>query len=180
MIETTQSILVAQEIDNVWAYAKDVQRWAEIMPGYQQCEIIDDDNSLWILKIGVGAMVRTVKVDVAVARWAGPEEVDFTFALRGDPVTGSGSYRAVRTGPHTDVALHVEVSGSGPMAPMWEAMGGPVLPKFAAGFAQQLKERIEAEYGATEGPAPPAPVRKKSLLARLWNWLRSLFRDRTG
>ena len=177
MIETTQSILVEQGIDNVWAYAKDVERWAEIMPGYQQCEIIDPDNSLWVLKIGVGAMVRTVRVEVCVDRWAGPEEVDFTFRLKGDPVTGSGTYRAAPNGAHTDVALHVEVSGTGPMAPMWEAMGGPVLPKFATGFARQLKERIEAEYGTVPGAAPVAAPSssKPSLLARLWAWLKRLF-----
>lgn len=176
MIETTQSILVAQGIDNVWAYAKDVERWAEIMPGYKECEIIDEDNSLWILKIGVGAMVRTVKVEVAVGRWAGPEEVDFTFQLKGDPVNGSGNYRAVRSGAHTEVALHVEVNGTGPMAPMWEAMGGPVLPKFASGFAKQLKERIEEEYGVVAGGPPTAQAApRKSLLARFWSWLRGLF-----
>ena len=173
MIETTQSVLVGQDIDNVWAYAKAVERWAEIMPGYQQCEIIDDDNSLWVLKIGVGAMVRTVRVEVTVDRWAGPEEVDFTFKLKGDPVTGNGTYRAATNGKGTNVALHVEVSGGGPMAPMWEAMGGPVLPKFAAGFAKQLKERIEAEYGVVPGAEQAAP--KKSLLARFCAWLRRLF-----
>jgi carbon monoxide dehydrogenase subunit G len=177
LIETTQSILVEQDIDNVWAYAKDVERWAEIMPGYQHCEIIDDDNSLWVLKIGVGAMVRTVKVEVCVDEWAGPERVEFTFKLKGDPVKGTGNYTARREGVHTQVALHVEVSGTGPMAPMWEAMGSPVLPKFASGFAKQLKERIEAEYGVAAGAAPAAKVRKKtSLLARFWNWLSELFR----
>jgi len=177
LIETTQSILVLQSIDNTWAYAKDVERWAEIMPGYQTCEIIDDDNSLWVLKIGVGAMVRTVKVEVVVDRWAGPEEVDFHFQLKGDPVTGTGTYRAAANGTGTDVALHVEVSGTGPLAPMWEAMGGPVLPKFASGFASQLKERIEAEYGVVEGATPAAATlaAKPTLLARFWAWLKRLF-----
>lgn len=176
MIETTQSVLIARGIDQVWAYARDVERWAEIMPGYQSCEILDADNSLWTLKIGVGALVRTVKVEVVVDRWAGPQEVDFHFRLRGDPVDGRGTYRASASGAHTEVSLHVEVNGSGPMAPMWEAMGGPVLPKFAAGFANQLKERIEAEYSQTQGPAAaPAQPARASLLARLWAWLRRLF-----
>ena len=66
--------------------AATVQRWAEIMPGFQNCQIADEDNSHWVLKVGVGGLVRTVKVDVHVDRWAGPEEVDFTFKLQGDPV----------------------------------------------------------------------------------------------
>ena len=145
MIETSQTVAVNAGIDATWDYAHDFERWASIMPGYQRSEIIDADNSVWVLKIGVGALVRTVTVQVCVERWAGPERVDFSFALKGDPVTGRGSYRAAPIGPdQTEMTLHVEVSGTGPMAPMWEAMGGPVLPKFAKGFAEELKSRIEA------------------------------------
>ena len=54
MIQTEQSVRIAAPIDQVWAYAKDVERWAEIMPGYQECQIADEDNSRWVLKVGVG------------------------------------------------------------------------------------------------------------------------------
>ena len=129
MIETHQSIVVNCPIDAVWSYARDVERWAEIMPGYQQCEIADADNSRWVLKVGVGGLVRTVKVQVHVNEWAGPERAVFSFKLAGDPVTGSGSYRAEAQGANaTEVTLHVRVEGGGPMAPMWEAMGGHCCP----------------------------------------------------
>ena len=169
MIETTQSVVIAAPIGSVWAYAKDVERWAEIMPGYQQCEIADEDNSRWVLKVGVGGLVRTVKVQVHVDRWAGPEAVDFSFKAEGDPVTGGGSYRATADGAETDVTLLVKVEGQGPMAPMWEAMGGPLLPKFALGFAEQLKAKIEAELGLAAPPAAPG------LWARFTSWLRRLW-----
>ena len=174
MIETEQQVTVNAGLAPTWQYAKDVQRWAAIMPGYQECQIIDDDHSRWVLKVGVGAMVRTVKVLVHVERWAGPEEVDFTFKLEGDPVKGGGSYRAAPNGADaTDVRLKVLVEGGGPMAPMWEAMGGPVLPKFAKGFAEQLKAMIEEAAGVA--PARPAAV-KKSFVGRLADWLRGLWR----
>lgn len=178
MIETEQQVVVNAGIEPVWNYAKDMQRWAAIMPGYQECQIIDEDNSRWVLKVGVGAMVRTVKVLVHVERWAGPEAVDFTFKLEGDPVSGGGSYRAAAAGSRaTDVRLKVQVSGSGPMAPMWEAMGGPVLPKFAKGFAEQLKAMIEEAVGvAPARAAEPGP----SLPARIGAWLRRLWRSVFG
>ena len=170
MIETEQAVRIAVPIDRVWNYACDVQRWAEIMPGYQSCEIEDEDNSRWVLKVGVGALVRTVKVRVHVDEWAGPERVRFAFRLEGDPVEGGGSYHAVAAGPDaTDVSLRVHVAGSGPMAPMWEAMGGPVLPKFAAAFAGQLRDRIEAECGVGGAPARPG------LWSRFVAWLRRIF-----
>lgn len=172
MIETRQQVSIAAPIDETWNYARDVERWAEIMPGYQSCEIIDRDNSLWVLKVGVGGLVRTVKVDVSVAQWAGPERVDFSFKLRGDPVEGGGWYHALREEDgRTQVTLHVRVNGSGPMAPMWEAMGGPILPKFAKGFAEELKARIEDEAGT----AQQAPTPRLSLLGRLVGWLKRMF-----
>jgi len=172
MIETEQAVRIAVPIDRVWDFAKDVERWAEIMPGYQSCQIEDDDNSRWILKVGVGAMVRTVKVRVHVDEWAGPVRVQFSFKLEGDPVAGGGSYNAVAAGPEaTDIVLSVHVAGSGPMAPMWEAMGGPVLPKFAAGFAGQLRDRIEAECGVV-GPDTGA---KPAFWARILVWLQRIF-----
>jgi carbon monoxide dehydrogenase subunit G len=169
MIETEQSVTIAAPIGEVWDYAKDVQRWAEIMPGYQQCDIADEDNSRWILKVGVGGLVRTVKVQVHVDEWAGPERVAFSFKLDGDPVSGSGSYKAVANGSGTDVTLHVRVEGSGPMAAMWEAMGGPLLPKFARSFAEQLRDRIEAVSTGVPLASPP------SLRTRFIAWLRRLF-----
>jgi carbon monoxide dehydrogenase subunit G len=173
MIETEQSVVIAAPIDQVWTYARDVGRWASIMPGYQSCEIIDEDNSRWVLKVGVGGLVRTVKVAVHVDLWAGPGKVDFSFKLEGDPVSGSGAYRAAAQGASaTDVTLHVRVNGGGPMAPMWEAMGGPLLPKFAASFAEQLKARIEAELGLIAPPAAPG------LWVRFWSWLRRLLPGR--
>ena len=161
MIETEQSVVVGVGIDNVWSYVKDMERWASIMPGYRECEFIDDDNSRWILKVGVGGLVRTVKVMVHVDEWAGPEKVDFSFKLDGDPVQGGGSYRASPFADgETSVALKVRVEGSGPMAPMWEAMGGPLLPQFAKHFAGQLKAEIERTFaeGKVPGGAAARPV----------------------
>jgi carbon monoxide dehydrogenase subunit G len=179
MIETTQSVLADAGIDTAWAYARDIARWAEIMPGFQSFTLESEDDSRWVLKVGVGGLVRTVKVKVHVDRWAGPERVDFTFDLEGDPVAGGGSYVASAQGDRTEIALTVQVRGSGPMAPMWEAMGGPLLPKFAHGFAEQLKAGIEesARAGGAEAAAPAkatAPRPAQTYVARLIAWLRQL------
>ena len=176
MIETQQSVLVHAPIGDIWTHVRDIERWAQIMPGYQNCEIIDDDNSRWTLKVGVGGLVRTVNVNVRVEEWAGPERARFTFKLKGDPVEGGGSYIATPRGPDaTDLALQVQVVGSGPMAPMWEAMGGPVLPKFAQAFAEELRDDIYAALDITP-PSPTAETERPPLLARVRAWLQGLVR----
>ncbi len=177
MIAAEHSLLVDAGIEGVWEYVKDMERWASIMPGCQDCTVIDRDDSLWVLKLGVGGLVRTVKVRVHVDRWAGPEAVDFSFTLEGDPVEGRGSYMASSKGPHeTEITMQVRISGGGPMAPMWEAMGGPVLSQFARSFAGELKARIE---GAADGSRPRGGASTgvlRALLAGIGGWLRSVWR----
>lgn len=177
MIETEQSVTIREGIDTVWSFARDIRRWAELMPGMQDCDVIDDDNSRWTLKVGVGGMVRTVRVKVHVDQWDGPGRVAFTYDLEGDPVKGGGTYRATAKGPNeTEVALAVQVQGSGPMAPMWEAMGRPLLPTFAKGFAEQFRDKIEA--GAVgSGALPSQPVTPKR---GLFGWLASVWRALFG
>lgn len=169
MIETTQGTVIAAPIGAVWDHVSDIARWAPLMPGMQDVQMIDTDHSRWVLKVGVGGLVRTVKVEVTVDRWAGPGEVDFTYVLTSDPVKGSGTYRASAQGAsETAIELHVKVEGSGPMAPMWEAMGKPVLPQLAKAFAGALKGQIEAAV-ASEPSGDSQPV---SILHRLLRWLR--------
>jgi carbon monoxide dehydrogenase subunit G len=178
VIETEQTVVIDVPIDGVWDYVRDIRRWANMMPGLQDCDIIDENDSHWTLKVGVGGLVRTVRVLVHVVQWDGPERVNFSYKLKGDPVEGGGTYvAAVKGADQTEVALTVRVSGSGPMAPMWEAMGKPLLPQFAKAFAGQLKAEIEKSVGAA------APVRAESstsgsrrgvigrLLRRIWQAL---------
>ncbi len=109
MIETKQAVTVKAPIDAVWTHASDISRWAKIMPGYRECELIDADTSRWVLKVGVGGMVRTVTVLVNVLEWAGPDRVAFIFELIGDPVQGGGTYLARSNADgQTELELHIQ------------------------------------------------------------------------
>jgi carbon monoxide dehydrogenase subunit G len=144
VIEDRQCIAIDARIAQVWETAKEIHAWARLMPGFKKCEIIDAANSCWTLKVGAGALVRTVTVLVRVTRWAGPEEVDFTYELKGDPVVGNGKYHARSISPEaTEMTLEIRVEGAGPMAPMWEAMGRSLLPKLVRGFTERFKAEVE-------------------------------------
>jgi carbon monoxide dehydrogenase subunit G len=175
MIETEQTVVIDAPLGDVWNYVSDIQRWAALMPGMRECEVIDASDSKWTIKVGVGGLVRTVRVNVHVDQWDGPERVFFSYKLDGDPVQGGGTYVAKAIGPsQTEIVLKVRVEGGGPMAPMWEAMGKPLLPTLAKGFAGQLKESIEAEQ-APPGMAAQAPGGFLAWLRGIW---RALFGTR--
>ena len=132
MIEAEHTLVIDAAIDDVWDYVQDISKWANLFPGCRDCEIIDDDNSRWTLKVGAGGMVKTVNVLVHVDRWDGPGRVDFSYRLESEPVVGSGSYSASRKSDiESEVGLQVRVEGSGQMAAMWEAMCKPLLPQMA-------------------------------------------------
>jgi carbon monoxide dehydrogenase subunit G len=179
VIETEQNLVIAAGIDEVWTFARDMRRWADLMPGMREFTVIDEDDSRWTLKVGVGGLVRTVNVRVHVDEWTGPERVSFSYKLEGDPVEGGGSYLAARKGPgETAVTLAVRVVGGGPMAPMWEAMGRPVLPQLAKAFAAQLKAEIEKAAAAAKQEAPPP--KPASACAALGAGLRQAWRSLSG
>lgn len=177
MIETQQTVVINTDIGRAWQYARNIDKWAALMPGLQSYTVNDADNSKWVLKVGVGGLVRTVHVDVHVDKWDGPERALFSYRLEGDPVEGGGSYAASRLGDTaTEVTLTVRVAGSGPMAPMWEAMGRPLLPQFARSFAEQLKTEIEKAAGV-DAPAKAVP---SSGFAMVYRWLRKFLRAPFG
>jgi len=172
MIETEQTVVIDAALADVWNYVSDIQRWAALMPGMRECEVIDESDSKWTIKVGVGGLVRTVRVNVHVDQWDGPERVFFSYKLDGDPVQGGGTYVAKSIGPgQTEIVLKVRVEGGGPMAPMWEAMGKPLLPTLARGFANQLKESIEAEQAPAGAAAPQASGGFLAWLRRIWRAL---------
>lgn len=172
MIEAEHSIAIDAGIDTVWDYVKDIRQWANLFPGCRECEIIDEDNSRWVIKVGAGGLVRTVNVLVHIDQWAGPEQVLFSYKLESEPVVGSGTYSARRLGAHeTEIMLKVSVEGSGSMAPMWEAVSRPLLPQLAKTFSARLKAEIEAR-AETASPRTEPEVRR-TLFAEVAAWIKN-------
>ncbi|WP_372809595.1 SRPBCC family protein [Litorivivens sp.] len=171
MIQAEHSIAINAPITSVWHYVKDIEKWANLFPGCKECQIINDNESKWLIKVGAGGMVKTVNVLVDVTAWAGPEQVSFAFKLENEPVSGTGLYRAETTAPGiTHITMGVEVAGRGSMAPMWEAVSKPLLPQLAKVFASSLKAEIES---ATQPETSPSIWQKfTTYFGNLWLALR--------
>jgi carbon monoxide dehydrogenase subunit G len=182
MIEAEQSVSIDTHIEGVWDYVQDIRKWANLFPGCRECHVIDAHDSRWVIKVGAGGLVRTVNVLVHVDQWDGPERVNFSYKLEAEPVVGSGSYIASRKGAlETEIKLKVRVEGSGPMAPMWEAMSRPLLPQLAKSFAGKLKAEIEKAASPSIPVTPEAVMAEApSLFAAIGRWLRNVWRALFG
>ncbi len=185
MIQSEHPFVIESPIGNVWSYVEDIPGWASLFPGHQSCTLIDENDSEWIIKVSAAGVTRTDKVKVHVEEWAGPNRVSFEFDVLDLPVVGNGCYIAEPIGANqTQVTLSVCIIGSGPMAPMWEAVGTPMLPEFVKAFAAKLKADIEFKAGvgtvsaAETGFALPMMVGLfKSTFAAMKLWIKGLFGD---
>ena len=182
MIANEHSFLVQTSIKDVWDYVENIPGWASIFPGHQNCELINEDDSVWTIKVSAAGVTRTDKVKVHVEKWDKPQQVDFVFDVDDLPVEGNGTYVAIaKSSNETEVTLRICIIGSGPMAPMWEAVGTPMLPEFVKAFATKLKAEIELAAGVGTASAADTgfalPMFKgmvKSLLAGFVLWLKGL------
>jgi carbon monoxide dehydrogenase subunit G len=175
MLEHQLPVSIDASNAEVWSYVSDMANWASNFPGYRSFEVFSQADSGWTLKVGVGALVRTVKVKVHVELWSEPDRVEFTFRLDADPVDGSGSYVATaRQDGGTNIILTIRINGRGAMAPAWEAMARPVLPKLVKGFGESLKAEIErraAAAGETNEPRSCVQLTEGRWLRRIWRFL---------
>lgn len=171
MIEAEHEVVIDTDIDSVWSYVQDISKWALLFPGCRECEIIDDHNSKWIIKVGAGGLIKTVNVLVNVEQWDGPERVNFSYQLETEPVVGKGSYTASRQGNQTAIKMHLQVEGSGSTAPMWEAVSKPLLPQMAKSFSGKLKNEIEEACGIATEAKPSGFVAFLQWLKGLWQSL---------
>lgn len=175
MIEAEYAIAIDADIQHVWNYVQDIRQWAVLFPGCKECDVIDEHNSKWIIKVGAGGLVKTVSVLVHIDEWAGPERVNFSYKLESEPVVGSGSYIASKkSNNETEISLKVRVEGGGAMAPMWEAMCRPLLPQLAKAFSAKLKSEIEQVSNVSIEKAEPES--HSTLFATIKQWLKNWWR----
>jgi carbon monoxide dehydrogenase subunit G len=175
MLEHQVPISINASKAAVWSYVSDMANWASNFPGYRSFEVFSQTDSGWTLKVGVGALVRTVKVKVHVELWREPDRVEFIFRLDAEAVDGSGSYVATASQDGgTNIILTIRINGQGAMAPAWEAMARPVLPKLVKGFGESLKAEMEQRTAAAlenEGPQSSVRLTEAGWLRRIWRSL---------
>ncbi|MCG8589775.1 MAG: SRPBCC family protein [Proteobacteria bacterium] len=83
-------------VEAIWDFVKDMDNWAGFVAGYQEHEVQNQDDSIWVLKGDVGSLTRTLKFAVHVSEWAGPERVTFELKGLNEQMKGSGQFTMER------------------------------------------------------------------------------------
>lgn len=126
-------------IQNIWEFVADMDKWAPLVPGYIEHEIINERQSTWKFKGDIGIMQKTVSLKIDIKEWIEPTKVTFDLTGISENFKGDGYFEAeVISDTKTKMTGSLDITAGGLMGPMINA----VLKNFVPKTAQELTEAV--------------------------------------
>ncbi len=144
MAEVEYSTTARLPVETIWDFVHEMDNWARFLAGYQEHEKQGADDSVWLLKGDVGHLTRTLKFQVHVSEWAGPNRVSFDLKGMNEPMTGAGVFLMER----------YEEAGAAVTAPAPAAKGwlGRLVESLLRLVFRRRYGQAERGEGADAGP----------------------------
>ena len=151
----------------VWEFVKDMNNWAPLAKGYQEHEVLNDRESLWVVKGDIGPISRVTKFHVTITEWLEGEGVGFALKGLNEAVNGEGAIRLneINGGSSTEVRGEALLEFGGNL--------GPVINHLFVPWAKQGADELVTKIALTLQPDYQKPKRAFFLIA----WLRALRRS---
>ncbi|MBU5351913.1 SRPBCC family protein [Paenibacillus barcinonensis] len=138
----SHQILLEIPIHNIWLFVRDMNKWAPLVPGYIEHEILNDQQSTWSFKGDLGIVKKTVKLKIDITQWQEPTRVSFDLTGLSDNFSGSGFFKADAVNEHSTMMTgYLDITAKGAMGPMINS----ILKTFVPKTAFELSEAIAAE-----------------------------------
>lgn len=135
---------VEAPLDVTWDFVKETRNWADLAPGYEGMEEINETDSEWKIRGDVGILTKLVTMQVHVTEWVELSHVIFAIACKEEPLTAQGSLVAEAADTDTKLVFNLDVQAGGMLGPVVNALLMPVMPRMARDFASDIKREIEA------------------------------------
>lgn len=134
-------------IQDVWNFVSDMNKWAPLVPGYMNHEIISDKESTWTFKGDIGIMKKKVSLKIDITAWIEPSKVTFDLTGLNENFAGNGYFEAeVIDADHTRMTGMLDITAKGAMGPMINAILKSFVPKTAQDLATAIGNKIEEVY----------------------------------
>ncbi|MEW9701815.1 CoxG family protein [Paenibacillus sp. SI8] len=139
----THTLELPVSIQNIWGFVSDMDKWAPLVPGYIEHEILNDRQSTWSFKGDLGFMKKTVKLKIDITDWIEPTKVTFDLKGISDNFTGGGYFEAEAIDDtHTRMTGHLDITAKGAMGPMINTILKSFVPKTAEELTQAISSKI--------------------------------------
>ncbi|MEO4051994.1 SRPBCC family protein [Solibacillus sp. CAU 1738] len=138
----THTVEIQVPIEKIWEFVADMNKWAPLVPGYIEHELLSERQSTWKFKGDLGFMKKTVKLQIDIQEWIEPTKVTFDLKGLSDNFTGGGYFEAEKIDDHsTKMIGHLDITAGGMMG----AMINTILKNFVPETATELTETIAAK-----------------------------------
>jgi carbon monoxide dehydrogenase subunit G len=168
---------VATSRDDVYALLSQTQKFAPLLPSYKSHALNDDGSTDVEVKVGVGKIRGTGKVNLVLEESQAP--VKAKYLGKGQVMGGAFNIMA---------AFELEDAGQGKTRVKWTgelsmfgklvSLAGGLVKPVAERDIKQMIEALQAQLGGAEvAVAVPAPAAapRRGIFARLLAWLKGLF-----
>ncbi|WP_391571052.1 CoxG family protein [Cohnella sp.] len=131
-------------IDKIWNFVSDMNKWAPLVPGYIEHEILSDRQSTWAFKGDLGFMKKKVKLKIDIKEWIEPTKVTFDLTGLSDNFGGNGYFEAETVDDNTTkMTGYLDITAKGAMGPMVNTILKTFVPKTAQELSEAIANRIE-------------------------------------
>ena len=138
----THTVEIPVPIEKIWEFVADMNKWAPLVPGYIEHELLSERQSTWKFKGDLGFMKKTVKLQIDIKEWIEPTKVTFDLKGLSDNFTGGGYFEAEKIDDDsTKMTGHLDITAGGMMG----AMINSILKNFVPETATELTETIASK-----------------------------------
>jgi carbon monoxide dehydrogenase subunit G len=139
------AVIVEAPLAGTWDFVRDMQNWAELLPGFEGMTVLSDADSEWKVRGDVGILTKLVTLNVHVNEWVDLSHVSFSVVCKEEPLRAEGSLTAkALDARRTTLDFDLDATAGGMLGPVVNALLKTVMPRMAGDFAGSIKREVEA------------------------------------
>ena len=142
MATGTHKVEIPVDVQAVWDYVSDLEKWATSVPAYKEHEIINDKQSIWTFEGSVKGIKKTVEVQVDITEWNEPSNIKFELKGLSDNFTGSGQFTAEAVNGKTTMTCTVDVHAGGLSGAVLSPVIKWAVPKATTRLTESIARKI--------------------------------------
>jgi carbon monoxide dehydrogenase subunit G len=142
----THQVEVSVPVTKVWNFVSKIDNWAPLIPGYIQHRKYTNRQSSWDFYSKIGFIKKKISLMVTIKEWMVPTKVTFTLKGVNEKLSGEGYFLAEAIDQNkTRITGFLDMTGSGAMGPMVNALLKSQLPKVTEQMVTAIAVKLEEQ-----------------------------------
>ncbi|MEW5551214.1 SRPBCC family protein [Peribacillus frigoritolerans] len=143
MSEGVHSIILPVSKKTVWGFVSSIDRWAPLVPGYINHEMINERTLIWEFKSDLGLMKKKIKLEVNILEWIEPDKVTFKLKGLNEKFDGHGYFLGEECGiGQTKMTGCLAITAKGAKAPIVNALLKTYVPQMTIEFSEAVAQSL--------------------------------------